>query len=67
MKPAEIADYEVQDAARALIRAEEIKANPELCKKAMDYLRGNIDNEKKAICCLEDLEDAADKAEMENG
>ncbi len=54
-------DYEVECAANDLLRAEEIKANPELYKKALAHLQ----KKKSAIESIADLKELRNKMMME--
>jgi hypothetical protein len=54
-------DYEAECAAKDLLRAEEVKKNPELLKKAMQILG----KQKEAITSLEELKAYANKKMME--
>ncbi len=54
----EMKDYEVECAANDLLRAEEVKANKDLHKKALAHLG----KKKAAIESIEDLKAAKDEA-----
>jgi hypothetical protein len=54
-------DYEVECAANDLLRAQEVKANPELYKKALAHLQ----KKKSAIESIADLKELRNKMMME--